>query len=619
MRARQMEWTVGMRIARNSLRITSRFAIVLVVLVPVLVAITLAGYFGLRSSDERSTELYNDHFVAAQQVSALESALQNAERTTQQIFQGDDQSQVPALIDVLVTQRLPAVQTAIDEVVALSADDPREGPSADSIRASWTTIQSVLASGGLTGSDQATRASTSTKLNAAYDQAIDSAGTINKVEVDQARAAFEAARSNYHASVIVMISAGLLGLLLSIGTVVWLIRSVLPRTLSYSAFADQISHGNYDGRLTPSGDDELAQLGRVLDDLADRRAIDDIYDRNQRGLINALQLTEGESEAHDLVQRHLQRSIPSSTVTVLNRNNSADRLQAMTTVAPDSPLVAGLESAKPRSCLAIRKARPHCSDDAEDDLLSCTVCSGCPEMTTCTPLTVGGEIIGSVLTQHEMDLTATNERAIREAVTLAAPVIGNLRNLAIAELRAATDSLTGLPNRRAIADTIRRMAAQTTRTMRPLAALMCDLDHFKQINDQYGHGRGDDVLAAVGAVLSSSIRASDFAGRFGGEEFLILLPDTDSIGAIALAEKIRSAVAAIQVPTIDRTITLSVGIAVLPDDALDADGLQRAADRALYTAKNSGRNKVEVFSTQSLITSPPPSKTDLVAQVVSAE
>jgi diguanylate cyclase (GGDEF)-like protein len=384
--------------------------------------------------------------------------------------------------------------------------------------------------------------------------------------------------------------------------VLWLIRSVLPRTLSYSAFADQISHGDFSRRLVPSGDDELAQLGRVLDDLADRRAIDDGYDRNQRGLINALQLTEGESEAHDLVQRHLQRSIPNSTVTVLNRNNSADRLQAMTTVATDSPLNDGLESAKPRSCLAIRKARPHSSGDDEDELLSCSVCSGCPEMTTCTPLTVGGEVIGSVLAQHEIVLTETNQRAIRDAVTLAAPVIGNLRNLAIAELRAATDSLTGLPNRRAIADTIRRMVAQTTRTMRPLAALMCDLDHFKQINDQYGHGRGDDVLAAVGAALSSSIRVSDFAGRFGGEEFLVLLPDTDSVGAIALAEKIRSAVAAIQVPTIERTITLSVGIAVLPDHALDADALQRAADRALYTAKNSGRDKVEVFSTQALLT-----------------
>src|ERR1700753_2010782 len=128
----------------------------------------------------------------------------------------------------------------------------------------------------------------------------------------------------------------------------------------------------------------------------------------------------------------------------------------------------------------------------------------------------------------------------------------------------STDSLTGLPNRRAIADTIRRMVAQTTRTMRPLAALMCDLDHFKQINDQYGHGRGDDVLAAVGAAITSSIRVSDFAGRFGGEEFLVLLPDTDSNGAIALAEKIRAAVASIRVPTVERVITLSVGIAVLP-------------------------------------------------------
>jgi diguanylate cyclase (GGDEF)-like protein len=590
-----------MKLARNSLRITARFAIVLVVLVPVLVAITLAGYFGLRSSDQRSTELYDDHFLSAQQVSTLESALQNAERATQQIFQTRDQSQIAPLIEALVSQRIPAVQTALDGVVALSTDDPLERPAAASIRAQWATIQTILAGGGLIGSDAQTQASTLAKLDTAYDSAISSATTIDQVEIDQAHAAFQAARTNYHTSVVIMIVAGVVGLLLCIGTVLWLIRSVLPRTLSYSTFADQISHGDYSGRLTPTGDDELAQLGRVLDDLADRRAIDDAYDRNQRGLINALQLTEGENEAHDLVQRHLERSIPDSTVTVLNRNNSADRLQAMTTVAADSPLNEGLESAKPRSCLAIRKARPHCSNDAEDDLLSCSVCSGCSELTTCTPLTVGGEIIGSVLAQHPDHLTEINQRAIREAVTLAAPVIGNLRNLAIAELRAATDSLTGLPNRRAIADTIRRMVAQTTRTMRPLAALMCDLDHFKQINDQYGHGRGDDVLAAVGAVLSSSIRISDFAGRFGGEEFLILLPDTDSVGAVALAEKIRSAVAAIQVPTIERAITLSIGIAVLPDHALDAEALQRAADRALYTAKNSGRDRVEVFSTQALL------------------
>jgi diguanylate cyclase (GGDEF)-like protein len=178
---------------------------------------------------------------------------------------------------------------------------------------------------------------------------------------------------------------------------------------------------------------------------------------------------------------------------------------------------------------------------AQERLLPCSVCSDTPHLSTCVPLLVSGEVIGSVHCQHPQPLTAADQRTIRDAVTQAAPVIGNLRNLAIAEFRAATDGLTGLPNRRAVEETLRRMTAQAARTMSPLAALMCDLDHFKQINDQYGHSRGDDVLAAVGTALTTVIRASDFAGRYGGEEFLILLPNTDGPGSRVIAEKIRTA------------------------------------------------------------------------------
>ena len=108
----------------------------------------------------------------------------------------------------------------------------------------------------------------------------------------------------------------------------------------------------------------------------------------------------------------------------------------------------------------------------------------------------------------------------------AAPVLGNLRNLALAEFRANNDSLTGLPNKRATDDTLKRMVAQANRSVMPLTAAMLDLDHFKQINDRFGHAKGDEVLAAVGATLRSCLRGSDFAGRFGGEELLVLFPDT---------------------------------------------------------------------------------------------
>jgi diguanylate cyclase (GGDEF)-like protein len=190
-------------------------------------------------------------------------------------------------------------------------------------------------------------------------------------------------------------------------------------------------------------------------------------------------------------------------------------------------------------------------------------------------------------------LSDSEQIALGRAVAHAGPVLANLRNLALAELRAATDALTGLPNSREVHDTLKRMSAYASRTLSPLAALLLDLDHFKEINDSYGHANGDDVLAAVSATLQTTLRASDFAGRYGGEEFVMLLPGTGRQQALDVAEKIRAAVATIEVAGIDRPITASIGIAVLPDDAGDSVGLLREADRALYQAKANGRNRVE--------------------------
>jgi diguanylate cyclase (GGDEF)-like protein len=206
----------------------------------------------------------------------------------------------------------------------------------------------------------------------------------------------------------------------------------------------------------------------------------------------------------------------------------------------------------------------------------------------------GGQVIGSVLVVHDDALDNEEEARIRNSVAQAAPLLGNLRNLALAEFRANNDSLTGLPNKRATDDTLKRMVAQANRSITPLAAAMLDLDHFKQINDRFGHAKGDEVLAAVGATLRSCLRESDFAGRFGGEELLVLFPDTTAGDVVPLAERIRSAVESIRVPGVERTITVSIGLADLIQHGGDASGLLRQADRALYTAKGLGRNRVVV-------------------------
>jgi two-component system cell cycle response regulator len=226
--------------------------------------------------------------------------------------------------------------------------------------------------------------------------------------------------------------------------------------------------------------------------------------------------------------------------------------------------------------------------------MSCAVCGDCPGSSSCTPLTVGGEVIGAVLVTGRSDRDENDDRRISDSVAQAAPVLANLRNLAIAEVRAATDALTGLPNKRAVTDTLKRMLAHASRTLTPLSLLMIDLDHFKNINDTLGHPVGDQALANVGAALKSTLRASDFAGRNGGEEFAVLLPDTGIEGALATAEKIRAAIAGIDLPGTGLLLTASLGVAVYPDHAVNAERLERLADSALYTAKRSGRNRYEI-------------------------
>jgi diguanylate cyclase (GGDEF)-like protein len=332
----------------------------------------------------------------------------------------------------------------------------------------------------------------------------------------------------------------------------------------------------------------------------DHEAADRHYADGQARFAEAMQVAENQSEGHELLIRHLEAGTPDASITVLIRNNSGDRLEPAVPLPEDSPLAGPLEHAKPRSCLAVRLSRPVDQGPTSDEIIGCEVCGGQPGESTCQPLLVGGEVIGSVLTTGPEAASDAERRRIRDSVTQAAPVLANLRNLALAELRAATDALTGLPNRRAIDDHLKRLLAQAGRSLTPMSAILLDLDHFKEINDTYGHERGDEVLAAVGALMRSELRGGDFAGRNGGEEFIVMLPDTDRGGALRVAEHLRKAMHAVSLPGVTRPVTASFGVASFPEDALDGATLMRLADRALYAAKQSGRDRVEATSSASI-------------------
>lgn len=190
-----------------------------------------------------------------------------------------------------------------------------------------------------------------------------------------------------------------------------------------------------------------------------------------------------------------------------------------------------------------------------------------------------------VTTEALIDANISLERKVDERTAELARANDELRNIAW------RDALTGLPNRLSGMD---RLAAEYNRLSRGSATssiLMMDVDLFKPVNDTYGHGVGDDVLRHIATLITSSLRTGDFVARFGGEEFMALLPDTDLDGATIVAEKIRATVETSPEPTVGR-VTISIGATLVSAADGEMDRAVRRADAALYDAKRGGRNLV---------------------------
>jgi diguanylate cyclase (GGDEF)-like protein len=167
------------------------------------------------------------------------------------------------------------------------------------------------------------------------------------------------------------------------------------------------------------------------------------------------------------------------------------------------------------------------------------------------------------------------------------------------------DPLTGLYNRRFFGTTLERELARCERENQPLSLVLIDIDHFKKVNDSYGHPAGDEVLKCLAAMLNDQARASDVACRYGGEEFLMLLPNMPRESALKRAEQWRSNFEAMTIAFKEARMqtTLSVGIAVYPEHGKTPEELIRCADIALYLAKTAGRNRVVVFGAETTVVS----------------
>ena len=209
------------------------------------------------------------------------------------------------------------------------------------------------------------------------------------------------------------------------------------------------------------------------------------------------------------------------------------------------------------------------------------------------PLSADGTTSGALVLEHGTKRAGRVERRVVSMVAQfashAALALRNSWLLQQVQKLAETDGLTGLANRRTFEATLERELSRAARSGDPVTLLMVDIDHFKSLNDKYGHQTGDDVLKLVAGVLASACRDFDTAARYGGEEFAIVLPACSSAESLVVAERLREAISEIETVT---SVSGSAGVATFPAHAADAEGLIKAADEALYESKRAGRNRV---------------------------
>jgi diguanylate cyclase (GGDEF)-like protein len=312
-----------------------------------------------------------------------------------------------------------------------------------------------------------------------------------------------------------------------------------------------------------------------------------------------LQLCITPKEAYDCIARHFEQLLPGSGGATMIINNSRSLLGSMSSWNRPAVLP---ESFETDLCCGLRAGRPRWRRPGESEIHCGHFIGTPPESYLCIPLSALGETLGFVfidLPDAEVSQLAERRLAmVYELVEIAAMATAGLNLRARLENQSIRDGLTKLFNRHFMDIVLERELQRATRHGFTLALLMIDIDHFKNFNDTFGHEAGDLILREVADCLQHAVRTEDTVCRYGGEEFVVLLPEISEHMAMARANNMRELVGAIQMrfrgePL--RQVTISIGVATYPAPARDAVELLRIADRGLYEAKTLGRNQVQML------------------------
>lgn len=280
---------------------------------------------------------------------------------------------------------------------------------------------------------------------------------------------------------------------------------------------------------------------------------------------------------------------------------SSDKNLVQLVASWGNPPMADLKSFTPTDCWGLRRGKPHWVDDTDNGLLCKHSHHALPAESLCVPMMAQGEALG-VLYLSSLKTGSLTPAKQQLATTVAEHIALALANLKLRETlqnQSVRDALSGLYNRRYMEESLVREMRRCDRKQQPMSIIMIDVDRFKQFNDTFGHNAGDAVLRELGQFLQKYVRGYDIACRYGGEEFILIIPETSLQVAQQRAEQIRTAVKCLNVESDGQsvgTITLSMGLASFPHHGLEPETVIKAADEALYRAKKSGRDRVIVAS-----------------------
>ena len=324
-------------------------------------------------------------------------------------------------------------------------------------------------------------------------------------------------------------------------------------------------------------------------------------------LSESLQSCLSVPEAHNLITATAQVLFPGSSGAVCMTASSRDVVEVVATWG-DSAL--SERHFEPKDCWALRRGRLHRTGTNPAFLTCVHLGSGRSIGSMCVPMMAHGESLGLlyVETAEAADPSAgtisaealsSEERLARTLAEQAALAVANLNMRDVLKMQSIRDPLTGLFNRRYMEESLDRELRRTVRKKSSLGVLMIDVDHFKRLNDTFGHDAGDAVLRSLGALLRTHFRGEDIVCRYGGEEFTVILPETlPEIArqrSIGLCEGVKQMLVEHHGQPLE-PITLSIGVAIYGEHGTTADALVRAADSALYVAKKDGRDRVIVAS-----------------------